>query len=212
MPTKRSKSGAMCTRIALIVAGGEGKSGKALTTVEVMNSDTLQWSRASDLPEPLWRSSPALCDSQLYIVGGVNVSRPSKSVYTYSIMALLQLCQPAFPGIDVLSTVEVWNQISDIPITGPTCVSFHGRLMLVGGKEQNNTRTTAIHMYDWNTSSWTVISEMSEGRNQCFATVLPDDRLMVVGGWIDTIQDQTTSTAVDFATIDILDTSELGDS
>ena len=55
---------------------------------------------------------------------------------------------------------------------------------------------------------------MSKGQNQCFATVLLDDRLMVVGGWIDTIQDQdqTASNAVDFATIDILDTSELGDS
>ena len=204
MPTKRSESSALSTRMALIVAGGEGKSGKALTTVEVMNTDTLQWSRASDLPEPLWGSSPALCGSQLYIVGGVSVSRPSKSVYTCSIMALLQSCQPAFTGVDVSSPIEVWNQISDIPITGPTCVSFHGRLMLVGGEEQNNTRTAAIHMYNGNTGSWTVISEMSKGRNQCFATVVSDDRLMVVGGWIDTIQDQTASNAVDFATIDIL--------
>ena len=69
MPTKRSESSAVCTRMTLIEAGGEGKGGKALTTVEVMNTDTLQWSRASDLPEPLWRSSPALCGSQLYIVG-----------------------------------------------------------------------------------------------------------------------------------------------
>ena len=120
--------------MALIVAEGEGKSGKALTTVEVMNTDTLQWSRASDLPEPLWRSLPAFCGSQLYIVGGVSVSRPSKSVYTCSIMALLQSCQLAFPGIDVSSPIEVWNQISDIPIMGPTCASFHGQLMLVGGE------------------------------------------------------------------------------
>ena len=140
-----------------------------------MNTDTLQWSRVSDLSEPLWGSLPALCGSQLYIVGGVSVSRPSKSVYACSIMALLQSCQLAFLGIDVSSPVGVWNQISDIPITGPTCVSFHRQLMLVGGEEQNNTRTVAIHMYDGNTSSWTVISDLSEGRNQCFATVLPDD-------------------------------------
>ena len=187
--------------MALIVAGGEGKSGRSLTKVEVMITDTLQWSRTSDLPKPLWGSLPALCGSQLYIVGGVSVSRPSKSVYTCSIMALLQSCQPAFLGIDVSSPIEVWNQISDIPIMGPTCVSFHGRLMLVGGEEQNNTHTAAIHMYDWNTGSWTVITDLSDSQNQCFATVLPDDRLMVVGGWIDTIQDQTTSNAVDFATI-----------
>ena len=101
MPRKRFESSALSTRMALIVAGGEGKSGKALTTVEVMNTDALQWSRASDLPEPLWGSSPALCGSQLYIVGGVSVSRHGNSVYTYSIMALLQSCQPAFPGVDV---------------------------------------------------------------------------------------------------------------
>ena len=60
-------------------------------------------------------------------------------------MALLQSCQSTFPGIDVSSPVEVWNQISDIPITGPTCVSFHGQLILVGGEEQNNIYTYSGH-------------------------------------------------------------------
>lgn len=45
-----------------------------------------------------------------------------------------------------------------------------------------------------------MISEMPMARNQCFAAVLPDNRLIVVGGWIDTTQDQTASATVDLAT------------
>ena len=53
MQIERSESSCLCTEKVLIVAGGEGKRGKVLTAVEVMNTDTKQWSMAADLPEPL---------------------------------------------------------------------------------------------------------------------------------------------------------------
>ena len=52
---------------------------------------------------------------------------------------------------------------------------------------------------------WKVISHMSMGRNQCFAAVVPDNLLMIVGGWITTTQDQTASDVVDFAITEISD-------
>ena len=205
MLTKRSETTALCTRGALIVAGGEGKNGKTLTTVEVMNTEIKQWSTATDLPEPLWGASAAVCGDLMYMVGGVNV-RPTKSVYRCSVNSLLSSCQPAFAcaGYNIENDAahtsdELWSRVSDPPVTGPTCVSLHGRLLLVGGEDSNSTRTTAIHIYNRTTDSWEVISHMSTGRNQCFAAVLPDNQLMVVGGWIDTTQDQTASDAVDFA-------------
>ena len=55
MPTKRWGSTALCTGATLIVAGGLGgyKGVSSLRTVEVMNTETLQWSTAADLPKPL---------------------------------------------------------------------------------------------------------------------------------------------------------------
>ena len=53
MPTKRELTAAVCSGKALVVAGGEGEEYTKLTTVEVMDTDTLQWSTASSLLHPL---------------------------------------------------------------------------------------------------------------------------------------------------------------
>ena len=209
MPTKRSQTMALCSGLALVVAGGEGKGGRALTTVEVMNTESRQWSTAADLPEPLWGASASLSyDAHMYLVGGVKSDRkPTSSVYVSSLNSLLRSCQPMFQSVQNVdsSTVDIpdvmWSRVADLPVRGPTCVFFHNRLMVVGGEDANRQRTTAIHMNDPNNDTWEVISHMSTGRNQCFAAVLPDNQLMVVGGWIDTTQDQTASDAVEFATV-----------
>ena len=206
MPTKRSESSAVCTGMALIVVGGEGKSGEVLSTVEVMNTDTEQWSTAADLPEPLWGASPTLCGNILYVVGGVNV-QPTKSAYKCSTVSLLQSCKPTFPCGVAESTSETWSKMTtDLPVTVPTCVSIYGHLVLIGGEDSHGKykRTSAIHRYNQATASWEIISEMPVGRNQCFAAMLADNRLMVVGGWIDTTKDQTASATVDFASTIVL--------
>ena len=53
MPTKRYGSTALCTGTALIVAGGVSEDHSTLQTVEVMNTETLQWSTAAHLPQPV---------------------------------------------------------------------------------------------------------------------------------------------------------------
>ena len=204
MPTKRSEASTLFVEMAqcLIVAGGEGKNGKALAIVEVMNTDTNQWSRATDLPEPLWGASGILCGSQFYIIGGVNI-RPTRSVYRCDITSLLKSCQPAFHGSLASELPHSWDKVANLPVTGPACVSLYEQLILVGG-EDSKTRSTAIHMYDQTAGEWKIISHMSTSRNQCFAAVVPDDRLMIVGGWIDTTQDQTASNVIDFAEAEAL--------
>ena len=42
--------------------------------------------------------------------------------------------------------------------------------------------TTAVQRYDPATNSWKVIGQMLTTRSKCFAAVLPDNQLMVVGG------------------------------
>ena len=203
MPTKCSEAIALCANKVLIVAGGEGKNSKALATVEVMNTDNNQWSQATDLLEPLWGASGIVCNNQVYIVGGVNVHvRPTRSVYRCDITSLLKSCQSAFHGNEQPHSLT-WDKMADLPVTGPTCVSLNEQLILIGG-EDSNTRSTAIYMYDQIADEWEVVDHMSSGKNRCFAAVLPDNRLMVVGGWIETIQDQTASNKIEFAEIEVL--------
>ena len=95
MPTKRRLTAAVCSGRSLVVAGGVGEGNKDLSTVEVMDTETLQWSRTSRLPQPLREATATLCGDQVYMLGGFDQNdKQSKSVFTCSLAALLQSCQP----------------------------------------------------------------------------------------------------------------------
>ena len=61
--------------------------------------------------------------------------------------------------------------------------------------------TTAIHEYNPTTDSWEIISHMGTPRLDCIAAVLPNNQLMVVGGY--TNEDIVYSTdSVEFASVE----------
>jgi len=81
------------------VAGGLGERYKKLSTDEVMDTETLQSSTASRLPHPLNEALATLCGDQVYMLGGYDQSgKQSKSVFTCSLAAHLQSCQPQSLG------------------------------------------------------------------------------------------------------------------
>ena len=155
----------------------------------MMDTESLQWSTASSLPHPISQASVALYGDQFYMLGGYDQSdKPSKSVFTCSLAALLQSCQPQSLGAQLktlslpASRPKVWHHLADIPVTLSTCASLHGQLLAVGGRDSDYKETTAIHMYNTTTNSWEVISHMTTPRRQCLVAVLPHNQLMVVGG------------------------------
>ena len=201
MPTKRGLTTSLCTGTALIVAGGRGGDG-ALSTVEVMDTETHQWSTAADLPQPTYYASATVCGDQLYMLGGLVDGSHVKSVYTCSVSALLQSCVPSsleakFHIASLEDKARVWRQIADVPVTMSTCESFHGRLLAVGGEMESCKVTTAVYMYNSTTNSWEIISHMTTGRCLCFTAVLPDNRLMVVGG----VTEHCSIDSVELATV-----------
>ena len=60
MPTKRYATVAVCSGKSLVVAGGGGGDNKLLHTVEVMDTETPQWSTASSLPFALRYASSTI--------------------------------------------------------------------------------------------------------------------------------------------------------
>ena len=210
MPTKRRWTTALCTETALIVAGGWGAGG-VLSTVEVMNTENTEnykWSTAADLPEPMCMASGTVCGGCIYMLGGTNIRYIySKSVYTCSLSALLQPHKSssleAYSEKMSASSVDrasVWSKVTDLPVRRSTCVSFHGRLLAMGGMMDSGKPTTAVYMYNSATNSWEIISHMTTGRCDCFAAVLPDNQLMVVGGRIDCFT-ETDIVSVEFASL-----------
>ena len=174
MPTKRYGSTALCTGTALIIAGGKNEGGVQLKTVELMNTETLQWSTAADLPQPLWCAPGAVCGDHVFIL---LLGIVSKSMYTCPVSTLIQSYRSRL-------TANVWTEVVAPPVTRTACVSIHGRLLTIGGIDSNGKFTTTVHMYNPTTYSWKVISHMRIPRCNCFAAVLPNNQLMVVGGWI----------------------------
>ena len=61
-------------------------------------------------------------------------------------------------------------------------MTFCGQLLAVGGEDADEKPTTAVYTFNQATNSWNVISHMTTARKNCFAAVLPNNQLMVVGG------------------------------
>ena len=93
----------------------------------------------------------------------------------------------------------VWSKLADIPVTQSTCVTFCGQLLAIGGRNFPDKPTTAVYMYNPSTNSWNVIGHMTTARLNCFAAVLPDNQLMVVGSDID--NKWTYSSSVEFGNL-----------
>ena len=207
MPTKRSSSVAVCAGQALIVAGGFDQGLKTLRTVEVMDIDTKEWSSAADLPEPLFGASITICHNRIYIIGGCNDSGPTKSVYTCTLTDLFLSCQSRSLGERLAQSLSltsparsnVWNKVADLPVTQSTCVTLHSRLLAIGGADSKYTPTSDVRIYHPTSNTWEVISKMKISRLYCFAAVLPNDQLMVVGGHTTSAFSETDS--VEIATV-----------
>ena len=192
MPTKRALTAVVCSGKALVVAGG--KDYTTLTTVEVMSTDTLQWSTASSLPFPLYGASATICTDRIYLVSGWDNDGPIKSVLTCSLSSLLQ---PVTDHEEGAGHCPVWRSIADLPVNYSTCVALNGQLLAVGGRDLNKMKdTNGIYAYNIENDSWEIIGYMLTPRYMCLATVLPGHKLMVVGGQ-SKINDTTTSEATD---------------
>ncbi len=177
MPTKRRWTAVVCSGKHLVVMGGEELV--PLTTVEVLNTETRQWLTASSLPFPLSEASATIVGDNIYLVGGCDRSGWTRSVFTCSLIALLQSCQP---HLLTSQSPPLWHKIADTPAYVSTCVTLNGELVVVGGCDSSYIPTDSVYAYDPVTDSWNVISHMNIARWECLAVVLPGDRLMVVGG------------------------------
>ena len=185
MPTKRDSTLSLNTGTALIVAGGRTAGGGILGTVEVLCTETLQWSTAPSLPMPLQNASGTVCGGNVYLLGGVNKDFfGSKAVFTCSVSALGKLCEPKSLGARLwssLSPTNPWSRVADLPVAKSTSTSFCGDLLAVGGEDSHYAPTKAIHMYNPMLDSWKVISQMSVARSNCVVASLPGNRLIVGG-------------------------------
>ena len=196
MSTKRGFLAAVCTGHSLVVAGGRGEHGQGLMTVEVMDTNTLQWFTVASLPRGIYWASMTTCGDDLYLFGD-----DSTRVYSCSLQALLQSCQVPENStsasqqtsiwnriIEKISTSQqtnVWNRITDLPVLNSTAITLCGQLVSVGGSDGKGRTVDTVYCYDPATSAWKTIGQIPSRRSCPLVTTLPGDKLIIVHGAID---------------------------
>ena len=176
MPTKRRDTTAVISKEHLIVAGGATgpRSSDIITTVEVMNTESLVWSTVASLPHPYRDASGTICGDKLYLLGGLDDKGRTKSVLTCSLTELLQSSSS--------SSSSMWYRVADPPVYYSTCAAVNGELLAVGGCDKENNHTSSIHKYSPTTNSWDRISKMPTARWNSLVVVFQTNEIMVVGG------------------------------
>ena len=169
MPIGRWGPGAVYANSTLVVAGGS-RDLKTLNTVEILNTGNMQWSIVSSLPLPSLLPSTTICGDYVYIHPQTGDAQEKYSVYKCSLRQLTQ--SPPSSAI--------WEKIAPLPIYWSSLDTINGHLLAVGGRDSNRDKTKDIYQY--NETSWTVISQMSTPRSQCLTTALPGNKVMMVGG------------------------------
>ena len=188
MPTKRAFTAVMCKGKALVVAGGKGEGIDRLTKVEIMDTDTLQWSAASSLLHPLNQATATVCGDRVYLVGGCDRHGYStNSVLTCSLSALLQsrTIRAKMETLPLAGNHIVWHTITDLPVKASSSVTLNEQLLVVGGYDSGGKDSNNIYTYNTQNNSWEVISHLPTRRYMCLVAVLPGSKLMVVGGETD---------------------------
>jgi N-acetylneuraminic acid mutarotase len=175
MSAQRSKVACITTEQALVVAGGCAE-GRELDTVEVMDLNSLEWSKVCPLPRACSQFSGVVCQDALYLAGGTIGFTPSQMIFSCSVSDLLK---PTRTGL----RTQPWKEIKHILVTQSTLASFRGHLLVIGGCKSSKNPTPEIYIYNPRADLWMVFSEMKNTRSMCLAVTLPQDRLIIVGGY-----------------------------
>ena len=186
MPTKRYWTAAVCSGRSLIIAGGNDGCNE-LSTVEVLDTDTRQWSIASSLTHPFSEATISICGERLYMLGGWDQTGYwTRSVLSCSVPELLQSCQPQ-PLAGKLRTAPankstIWRRVADAPHYYSSCATLYEQLVAVGGFEAGED-TSAITGYNETTDSWEAMGDMPTARGWALVAIL-NGKMMVVGGFV----------------------------
>ena len=200
MLTQRIGAVALTTPTHLIVVGGRNRA--ELSTIEVMNRQSFQWTLATSLPEPMAQPQVALSNGYLYVC-------THQTFYSCSLEKFLQSCHEASNGSTSNETTpnrktsnngnsngnsNGWNKLVDTPtLSGHTLCGYGDQVLAVGGHGTRDEQETAmIHAYDRTSATWSAIAEMPTARLDTCVTVFEEGQLVVVGGWANSSTDTHT--------------------
>ena len=193
MPTARLYLAVLTTASAIVVCGGlvAGENGgpMATATVEVYSSTTSQWYTADPLPQPCAEVSSVTISGCSFLLGGLNTDHePIRSSFCVDMATLIGRANIIHRG------TTSWKTLPDTPLAGTTAASLSGRLLAVGGHEENGQVQLSVYMFVPPTNSWVKLpsGDLPVERLVTTAVQLSNNRVMVMGGRDNNYKDTST--------------------
>ena len=153
----------------ILVAGGADN----ITDVEVYNGH--HWTTIHHLPDPCQHMKSAVLNGHLYLMGGI---LQGKRVYCAPLDILCKPSENPPPSL--------WKRHPDVPHEYFSPVVIGNRIIAVGGGI--GSPSSSIHAYSPHTQSWVHVGDMPIGLGHTCTAVLPNGKLMIIGGWSSTSQ------------------------
>lgn len=161
MSTCRLEPAVACGCGILAVVGGW--NGAYLTTVEVLDTTTLQWATVVPLPQPIMTPTATVCKDTLFVDGVEN--------------AIFSCPLP-----DLKRNIATWTGEVPFPAKWTSSGCLNGELVAVGGRDAHSTPISTIYRYSVGKKKWSVIGTLLVPRSSSLVVEAPGNKLVVVGG------------------------------
>ena len=173
MPTPRQSPSATPYKHWLVVAGGCRE--RSLSTVEVLDIDSKQWSTAPSTPIRLLDMKSTTIGDTWYLMGGRQENIDITDVYSVSLEALV--------SHSASDSSKIWNKIAPLNCYRASPLSLGGSLLVLGGWDiKKKCPVSTIEHYVPQTNTWVPAGELPHPLQNC-TCIMTAGRLHVFGGY-----------------------------
>ena len=180
MHTARFDPSTFTYNTRLIVCGGvtswtSAEQYTCTSTVEMLNSETGQWSTLAPLPSALRMMSVAVSDDKCYLIGGSRQGGLGQRACSAPLSLLTESTSQPSP----------WEVLPDCPLYGSTAAELGGCVLALGGQKPGSSDGYPdVHLYSQNSKSWrrTTAVNLPIASYNATSTTLAEDSIIVVAG------------------------------
>ena len=182
MPTARYDLSVFSHKTHLIACGGltswtSDEQYICTTTVEMLNSETGQWSTLAPLPFAPHLMSSAISNGRCYLIGGLDQVGLTRRACSAPLPLLIESASQPSPSS------AVWEVLPNCPLYGSTAAELGGCVLALGGVTQAMVASTDVYLYSRNSKSWrTTAVNLPTALYWATSATLAGDSIVVVGG------------------------------
>ncbi len=180
MPTPRWGLSVVTTDSTIVAIGGATGfgDGNICANVEVYQTKTNLWLIVEPLPFSCWLMSVTLVSNTCYILGGFDKTNRSTMTALYASLESLTA------GAPHEGSRSSWKTLPDIPLKRPAACCLSGSLVAAGGRDAEGQTSRDVYVFFPLTCSWVPLAlQMPEAVCTASAVQLPENRILVLGGW-----------------------------